>query len=299
MTRTETLTIIWPRAAMVDPESVIARFVVEGEPVSKARARFTKRGSKVVSYTPEKTKTGERRMALAYRQSSIQKAPSATETYGVSAIFFNGTRQRRDVDNMLKLILDGLNGVAWADDTQVLEVSGRKEYVARDQARTEVLIYRLGPVSRLTKPCEECGEPFETWPSLESSTKFCSRACRTAFRNRRREVTCERCGVTFLAHGPARASAARFCSMECTSEARRVEMRCDHCGQLFTKQRCHVRKSNYCSSPCAAEASRQRRLVRPSKGKCERCGGPVSKVKYKTCRSCLSAAPGKPKVSGS
>ena len=34
--------------------------------------------------------------------------------------------QRPDVDNLIKTVLDGLNGIAWADDAQVIEVSGRK-----------------------------------------------------------------------------------------------------------------------------------------------------------------------------
>lgn len=34
--------------------------------------------------------------------------------------------QRPDVDNLIKTLLDGLNGIAWLDDAQVVEVSGLK-----------------------------------------------------------------------------------------------------------------------------------------------------------------------------
>jgi Holliday junction resolvase RusA-like endonuclease len=46
---------------------------------------------------------------------------------------------------MLKLVLDGLNKVAWADDVQVTEVSARKALALPGQARTEVAVYRPGP----------------------------------------------------------------------------------------------------------------------------------------------------------
>lgn len=36
--------------------------------------------------------------------------------------------QRPDVDNLIKTVLDGLNKIAWNDDAQVVEVSGRKAW---------------------------------------------------------------------------------------------------------------------------------------------------------------------------
>jgi hypothetical protein len=43
---------------------------------------------------------------------------------------------------MAKVVLDGLNGVAWADDAQVIELSARKGFVEDKQhARIEVLVY--------------------------------------------------------------------------------------------------------------------------------------------------------------
>ncbi|MCW2898779.1 MAG: RusA family crossover junction endodeoxyribonuclease, partial [Streptosporangiaceae bacterium] len=79
-----------------------------------------------------------------FRATAPGHKPNSEHTYGVTALFVSGTRHRRDVDNMLKLILDGLNKVAWADDDQVVEVSGRKTYepLSRDHARTEVVVYR-------------------------------------------------------------------------------------------------------------------------------------------------------------
>lgn len=50
--------------------------------------------------------------------------------------------QRPDVDNLIKTVLDGLNGIAWGDDAQVVEVSGRKAWsdgVAQTNVRIETL----------------------------------------------------------------------------------------------------------------------------------------------------------------
>jgi len=46
-----------------------------------------------------------------------------------------------DADNIAKLILDALNGVAWADDSQVVQLAVCKWYCQKgEQPRTEVLI---------------------------------------------------------------------------------------------------------------------------------------------------------------
>ena len=47
--------------------------------------------------------------------------------------------QRPDVDNLIKTVLDGLNGIAWKDDAQVVEVSGMKMW-SLDAPLTDVTI---------------------------------------------------------------------------------------------------------------------------------------------------------------
>ncbi len=36
--------------------------------------------------------------------------------------------QKPDVDNLVKAVFDGFNGVAWVDDTQVVEITAYKEW---------------------------------------------------------------------------------------------------------------------------------------------------------------------------
>jgi Holliday junction resolvase RusA-like endonuclease len=277
---------------------VVARFSIDGEPVSKARARFTKRGSKVVTYTPEKTKTAEHEMAKAFKEAAAEHVMDPVAAFGVSCVFINGTRQRRDVDNMIKLVLDGLNGVAWKDDNQVSEVSGRKEYVkAKSDSKTHVIIYRIGKHYRRTKPCLHCGTEFDVFDSTEDVARFCSAACVAGWRSAKMDRTCERCGDPFRTASTG--SAQRFCSRPCAYASKRVDVNCDHCGMAFNKQQCHVRDVNYCAGACSKAASvKKLKAAGWRAGDCQECGGPVTRKEYKRCNPCrmgAGKATGKPR----
>lgn len=50
------------------------------------------------------------------------------------------TKHKIDVDNILKSLLDGLNGVAWYDDCQVMSAYISKEYVVNKEDE-KVIIY--------------------------------------------------------------------------------------------------------------------------------------------------------------
>ena len=268
---------------MTDTPVLVARFTIPGEPVSKARARFTKSGH---SYTPEKTKEGEQRVALAFR-AKVKGTPRDNEiAYRVEARFYNGTRQRRDVDNMVKLILDGLNGIAWLDDNQVTQIAARKSYVTKAAARTEVSVFEVGRLESPKSPCLRCGTEFRTyasWASNPNGKKYCSRECAYAHRVERRERTCEHCGSSFLAAGQG--SETKFCSRQCADDHKRADVECTECGTTFTKQRCHVRKTNYCTPECQTKAMNRRRSTR-MRGTCETCGGGVTKAHYRQCQAC-------------
>jgi Holliday junction resolvase RusA-like endonuclease len=60
---------------------------------------------------------------------------------GVELAFYQGTRARKDIDNMVKLVLDALNSVAWTDDVQVSVVLARRVYTVKERARTVVRIF--------------------------------------------------------------------------------------------------------------------------------------------------------------
>ena len=112
-------------------------FTVEGEPMSKARARVTKTGH---AYTPKATVQAEARVKEAFRVTACE---GFFNSVGVELAFYQGTRARKDIDNMAKLVLDALNGVAWSDDVHVSCLLARRVYVTKDRARTVVRIFEI------------------------------------------------------------------------------------------------------------------------------------------------------------
>lgn len=260
---------------------LVARFTVDGEPRSKARPRLGRGGN---VYTPRKSAQAEEEIGWAFRQVAGSYTPHKNDTFGLCALFFAATRQRRDVDNMLKLISDGLNGIAWVDDAQVVEMSGRKTYVDRpDEARTEVLVYRVGADLPPSKPCAHCDKPIRVYDST-SSRKYCTPECRYAASRDRRRKPCPVCGVPFVSRG-----AQSFCSAECRDEAQLVALNCEECGEIFRLARSiSEQRRALCSSTCRDAFWRKHRLI-AARGKCMDCGGHTSKKQYKRCRACNTA----------
>lgn len=119
---------------------LIDAFEVAGEPVSKARARVTSHGT----FTPQKTRDAEAAVLRAWakgKQSLLGNL--ATDTYELRCDFYLGNHRRRDLDNMTKLVLDALNGRAYIDDSQIVELTARKHFVPKAEARTEVRLWVL------------------------------------------------------------------------------------------------------------------------------------------------------------
>ena len=109
---------------------------VLGKPIAKARARVTKSG---FSYTPEPTVSYENLIKLAWQESQQAKLPDVELSASLFFEFqipknklskFNKGvciphTSKPDLDNLAKLILDALNGLAYTDDSQIsfLQVS--------------------------------------------------------------------------------------------------------------------------------------------------------------------------------
>lgn len=119
---------------------VVAEFTVMGQPIPKARARVGAGGG----FTPDRTVTAEQHVALAFRRAARSHRPDAADRFGVFLLFMRGNEVRADIDNLVKLVLDALNGLAWVDDSQVVELSARRTVTSDPaHARTEGLIYRI------------------------------------------------------------------------------------------------------------------------------------------------------------
>lgn len=271
------------------PVEVIARFTVDGEPTSKSRARFTKRGSKTVVYTPERTKVAEQAVAWKFRQSAPSHAVDAVHEFGIVGLFFYSHRQRRDVDNMIKLLCDGLNGVAWDDDNQVREVTGRKSRVlSPEEARTEVLVYRLAPIDKPTAPCQQCGKRMDLYRSTKATRKFCSQKCHLESRRATRLRECRQCGKEFDGESPG-VRGRVFCSAACQEADRKenhnVTSLCAECGSTFSRPKSWSGKVGLCSDECRALAA-QRDAEVCKRGHLRSEFGHIRKSGVRYCREC-------------
>ena len=124
-----------------DLKQIIA-FVIAGEPKGKGRPRFTKTGR---VYTPPETAKYERLVASCYSEKAdgykftspvkvtikaFHKPPKGKSKQVVGDMLSGHIlpTKKPDADNVAKIILDGLNHVAWDDDTQVVEMTVMKGY---------------------------------------------------------------------------------------------------------------------------------------------------------------------------
>ena len=128
-------------------------FTIEGEPTGKGRPRH----GKYKTYTPAKTKAVENNIAYFFKVNighyfegyvklkldlyySIAKSDSKKK----KLMKLNNEirpNKKPDIDNVVKLVADALNEVAYKDDTQIIELECRKFY--SDIPRIEITIEDL------------------------------------------------------------------------------------------------------------------------------------------------------------
>ena len=133
---------------------MIYTFEVLGPPQPKERARAW--GGRHV--TPEKTRNYER---LVGAVASLRRPPDwlLDGSYRVEVHAYFADRRPRDVDNVAKSVLDGLNGVLWRDDRQVVRIASEK-HVDRLRPRAEVRVELIVP-EEPTKRLYALGQPNE------------------------------------------------------------------------------------------------------------------------------------------
>ena len=199
--------MIWPYK--VDEKTVVIRLTVDGQPVSKGRARFTKSGN---VYTPEKTKAHESMLKLLMLNKLEASKPDSKSRFGLRCLFYRSTRQRIDCDNLLKAVSDAANNLVWKDDAQVIEVIGRL-FLADENPRTEIVIYKLEDTAPRPK-CLNCGEEVLTYPSV--GAQYCSTDCYNA--SMRVDLVCRWCGGKYEVPQSMAKRGKGFCSRQCSRE---------------------------------------------------------------------------------
>jgi Holliday junction resolvase RusA-like endonuclease len=227
------------------PVPVVAQLVIPGEPTSWNRVRYNRKTERF--YDASDNVRAKETLAWLFKQRVRDWRPDPILTFGVAAIFYGRNQQRRDIDNCLKLILDGLTGHIWSDDNQVTEVAGKLVWNSACP-HTDVVIY-VTDSRRRTKACPQCGDEFLTYPSW--TYEYCSAACgNTARRTKVRCATCNK-EITVPRSVAARAkTGVHYCSTECRAKrplapgSRRGS--CEVCGGPTSKasyRRCSAHRS--------------------------------------------------------
>ena len=145
------------------------KFIVLGEPQGKGRPRFGARYSQAAGRafvnvrTPEKTVAYENLVKIEYgmqtqnfrfedgsqldmRIMAYYGIPKSASKKKKAAMIEGRIRptKKPDMDNVVKIIADSLNQIAYRDDTQIVDCQCRKFY--SDDPRVEVRIIQIGEV---------------------------------------------------------------------------------------------------------------------------------------------------------
>jgi len=138
---------------VLDVRQLVAEVTIPGNPKSKDRPRtFRAPNGRMRTITPEATITKQREIGWIVkcdmRERGTDEEPDGAHAFEVSIQIHErkAASQQADGDNVLKLIMDALNGIVWADDRQVTDA--RAKVCDRQAAtpRTEISIYRLGRI---------------------------------------------------------------------------------------------------------------------------------------------------------
>ena len=232
----------------VSSERILLSAVIEGDPVAHERPRLGKHGN---TYTPRPTQAYKEKVAWLIK-SLVKPASDPHERYGVRAIFCRSNRQRIDVDNLLKSILDACTWAhVWCDDSQVREISATL-LTAQPSPRVEFIVYRFCDPSPVAL-CKGCRTPLHQGKGR--GRVYCSKVC--ADKSKRATLHCVTCKRLF--------DLPQSLAVMPSGKPRR-----------------------FCSRPCSrAFYSAERRQNGSDKWRCKHCGGRVSRKEYTQCKACL------------
>lgn len=136
-------------------------FVIAGEMRGKQRPRMT-RGGHV--YTPTETRLAEAKVAKLAREAMADRLPiigpvalsvivltqpPKSASKAACERMLTGQEyptKKPDLDNIIKLVSDAMNGIVFEDDKQIVFLSVVKQYAA--EARTIVQVGSLAEINR-------------------------------------------------------------------------------------------------------------------------------------------------------
>lgn len=134
----------------------VITFEVPGQPIAQQRPRAASRGKFVTIYDAKESRAAKAHVALyaglAQGNKPMELGPlSATVDFYIkkpkSKIRKHSTpfpypNSKPDIDNMIKLVFDAINGITFKDDNQIIELHCRKKW-AIEEPKTIVSIYKV------------------------------------------------------------------------------------------------------------------------------------------------------------
>lgn len=137
-----------------------AKFTIPGEPKGKGRPRVMKSGH---AYTPRDTAVYENLVRLEFQRqckgvrfpddmdidmriTAYYEVPKSVSKKKRAAMLEHRIRPKKkpDIDNVFKIVADSLNGIAYHDDSQIVDGMVRKFY--SDEPRVVVTIQNTADV---------------------------------------------------------------------------------------------------------------------------------------------------------
>ena len=120
-------------------------FKIIGNPHAKGRPRFSRAGAFVKTYTDAETKAYEKLVAFSAKRAMGSSEPlkTALEAYLYFSIpipksyskkrtqaCLSGLERpiRKDLDNLCKSVMDGMNKIVYEDDGQIVDLHSTKVY---------------------------------------------------------------------------------------------------------------------------------------------------------------------------
>lgn len=134
------------------------RFTVLGEPQGKGRPRFANVRGRVITRTPDATVLYENLIATEYRRQVGSTKFSDNEILDLRIIAYftipaSASKKKKkqmedgdirpskkpDMDNIVKVVADSLNQIAYRDDAQVVDCQIRKFYSRHPRIEVTIL----------------------------------------------------------------------------------------------------------------------------------------------------------------
>jgi len=131
----------------MNDKKVLFYLTIPGNPVANQRPRM----GRGYVYTPRKSKE-YKELVASYIRSKYRHAPDENNKFGLKATFYRSNKQRIDIDNLIKNLMDGITiASVWKDDSQLQELSA-EIFLADKEPRVVFTLYLVSDNS----PAKKC-----------------------------------------------------------------------------------------------------------------------------------------------